>query len=206
MVRATSTSKNITLGATTPTTTSRQASEVLYLFLLIVFMSIVLWYMGRVPWCACKTLVLWKGEAWSSHTSQHFLDPYSFSHVQHGIIFFFVLYLVKAHSRYQFWVAALLEIGWEILENSSFIINRYRSVTASLDYFGDSIANSVGDVLSCLLGFYIASKIPWRITVGLYIFVEILMLLTIRDCLTLNVLMLIWPIDAIKAWQVVGQH
>lgn len=166
--------------------------------------ALVLSRMGRRFWCACGELALWKGEAWSSHTSQHLLDPYSFSHIQHGILFFFVFYLLKVQPRIGFWGACLTEIAWEILENSAFIINRYRSATAALDYFGDSIINSEGDILCCLFGFVLALRLPWRVTLGLFLAMEFGMLIFVRDSLSLNVLMLITPIEAIRQWQLGG--
>lgn len=174
----------------------------LALALLVAGHALILTYMGRIVWCGCGELILWKGEAWSNHTSQHLLDPYSFSHVQHGMIFFLVLFLCRVPTHIGLWVAACTEIAWEILENTNFIIDRYRAATASLDYFGDSIGNSVGDLLCCLFGFFIAQRLPWRATLGLYGLIEVGMLLSIRDCLSLNVLMLLYPIEAIKQWQI----
>ncbi len=144
--------------------------------------------------------------AWTSNTSQWLLDPYSSSHVLHGILFFWILLLFRKRLtlEWRFFVAVVLEIGWELLENSPIIINRYRAATASLDYFGDSILNSVSDVLCVMFGFWIASKLPWKWTLTLLIAIELILLVTIRDNLTLNILMLIAPIDAIKTWQASG--
>lgn len=177
------------------------ARVALIIALLSALQALALIYMDRLPWCVCEEFVVWKAEAWSSHTSQHLLDPYSFSHVQHGIIFFLILYLCRVPLRWGLWIACVTEIGWEVLENSSFIINRYRAATASLDYFGDSIGNSIGDLWCALLGFYLARRLPWKVTLGLYLLMEIGMLLTIKDCLSLNIIMLIYPIQSIKTWQ-----
>lgn len=159
--------------------------------------------MGRIPFCTCG-VGLWTVSAWSSATSQNFGDPYSFSHILHGFIFFGALWFFRKWIalEWRFIIALLIEVGWEILENSPIIINRYREATASLDYFGDSIWNSFGDVVFCMLGFWLAWKLPWKVTVGLTIIIELIMLYTIRDNLTLNVLMLLYPVAAIKEWQV----
>jgi hypothetical protein len=95
----------------------------------------------------------------------------------------------------------LVEAGWEILENSPIIIDRYRSATASLGYNGDSIVNSTGDLLSCAVGYALAQRIGWKWSIGLFVVIELVMLLMIRDNLTLNVIMLLYPIEAIKRWQ-----
>jgi hypothetical protein len=177
--------------------------RLLFVFLAVATLQVViLAALGRIPWCICHGFELWKGEAWSSHTSQHLFDPYSFSHVQHGLLFFLVLWLLKVAPARGIWIALFVELGWEVLENTSLIIDRYRAATASLDYFGDSIGNSVGDLISCLAGFLVAARYSWKWSLALYIGIEIVMLLAIRDCLTLNVLMLLYPIEPIKQWQV----
>lgn len=169
---------------------------------LIVLHGIILSLMGRIAWCECG-LGLWTSDAWGSDTSQHFADPYSTSHVLHGIIFYLILrYAVpKLSQGWRLIIAIIVEIGWEILENSPIIINRYREATAALGYTGDSILNSVGDVLCVLLGFYIAYKLPWKWTLVITIIIELIMLYLFRDNLTLNVVMLVYPIEAIKEWQ-----
>jgi hypothetical protein len=146
---------------------------------------------------------LWTWNPASSDTSQLFGDPYSFSHVLHGIIFFWLLTLLFRKMSFQskFLTAMMIEIAWEILENSPFIINRYRTATAALDYYGDSILNSVADLIFCMLGFYMASKLHWKWSVVLFALIELIMLATIKDNLTLNVVMLLFPIQAIKNWQ-----
>jgi hypothetical protein len=161
----------------------------------------ILWASGR-PWI-CKTGIgLWTG-AWSNCTSQHFLDPYSLTHVLHGVIFYWALQLAapKMPIHWRLFLAVAIEIGWELVENSAWVIERYRQHTASLDYVGDSILNSTGDVVSTLLGFYLASRFSWKAAVSLFLVIEIGLLLTIRDNLTLNVLMLLVPSDGIKQWQ-----
>lgn len=172
--------------------------NIMLVALIAVCMVAGLLLLGRSLWCACGGLFLWSTEVHSSHNSQHLLDAYSFSHFQHGFFFYLILYLVGYAS---FPIAILLEALWEVLENSPFIIERYRSATFSLNYYGDSIANSLGDLLSCALGYYFCLKLPWKIAILLYIVIEVVMLILIRDSLTLNVIMLLYPLDSIRSWQ-----
>lgn len=165
--------------------------------------SLVLAAMGRHFWCECGGLEPFSWDIWSQHNSQHLIDPYSFTHVLHGILFYALLgWLWKSLSiEYRFSVAILLESSWEILENTPMVIERYRSVTISLDYYGDSIANSIMDVIACAIGFAIACRFRPRVSVAVFVATELILLITIRDCLTLNVVMLLWPLEAIKTWQ-----
>ena len=150
---------------------------------------------------------LWEGNIWSGECSQRLVDPYSFSHIAHGMLFYCGLWLVarKLPARQRFLIAVLLEAGWEILENSPFIINRYRQVTIALGYNGDSVLNSISDVVMMSLGFFLAWRLrPW-ITVAVLIAMEVGCAWWIRDNLTLNIIMLVHPVEAIKAWQMIGQ-
>lgn len=181
---------------------SRAAIVVAALLLLAVLYER---WQGRVWWCQQGDLspISLRIDA---HNSQHLFDAYSFSHVLHGVLFFGILWLARKRislpSRAA--IASAVEIGWEMLENSPIIINRYRAATVSLGYTGDSIANSVCDVVSFMLGFYLVRKLGlWR-SIALFITVELLMLYLIRDNLALNVLMLLWPIDAVRRWQAGG--
>jgi len=157
---------------------------------------------GRPWWCKYG-LGFWSN-AWQHCTSQHFADPYWFSHVLHGIIFYWFLRLAWPQGALHWRVVAAMaiEIGWELLENSPWVIERYRQQTASLDYTGDSIINSAGDVLAVILGFWLASRISWKAAVTVFVVVELVLLWTIRDNLTLNVVMLFLPLEGIKAWQI----
>ncbi|MEM8668549.1 MAG: DUF2585 family protein [Planctomycetota bacterium] len=165
--------------------------------------AITLGSMGRIWWCACGSLNLASWDIWSTHNSQHLIDPYTFSHVLHGVIFYWLLQLVPdryiGHRR--FLVAITIEACWELLENSPIIIDRYRAATISLDYYGDSIANSFFDIIACGLGYWFARSFRWTWSVSAIVATEIVMLITIRDSLVLNVVMLLTPIDAIREWQ-----
>jgi hypothetical protein len=183
---------------------SASAKITILLATILAVFAAVLHLMGRVPWCTCG-FGLWTSGVWGIDTSQNLADPYSTSHILHGIIFYLALWYFtpRIPVRYRLILAVLLEIAWEILENSPFIINRYRTITASLNYYGDSILNSTGDVLCAILGFWLSYKLPWKVTLAISIAIEIIMLILYRDNLTLNVLMLLYPVEAIKNWQMV---
>jgi len=162
--------------------------------------------MGRSLFGPDGKFGLWEGNIWSSENSQRFADPYSFSHLIHGMLFYAGLWLVarRLPLRFRLLIAMAFEVGWEILENSPFIINRYRETTISLGYVGDSVLNSMSDILMMMFGFLFAWRTkPW-ITVIVIITLEVGCALWIRDNLTLNIIMLIHPIEAIKHWQLAG--
>jgi hypothetical protein len=169
----------------------------------IVAMVIVLVWQGRVWWCQQGDYWPWSSDIWTAHNSQHFFDPYTFTHILHGVLFFWVINLIPADIglRWKFLLVVVIECLWETLENSNFIIERYRTVTISLDYFGDSILNSLADVLSCAFGAYLAYKLKFWRSLLYFALTEIILLFWLRDNLTLNIIMLIYPIEAIKKWQ-----
>jgi hypothetical protein len=168
--------------------------------LLAIFVALLV-IEQRPLWCKYG-IGFWSG-AWQRCTSQHFLDPYSLSHVLHGVIFYWALRLLpdKIPLRWRLVAALALETGWELLENSPWVIERYRQETASLDYTGDSILNSLGDVLVTIVGFIFASRYSWKISVAVLVAFELWMLYLARDNLTLNILMLLYPLESIKQWQ-----
>ena len=162
--------------------------------------------MGRLPFCKCGTIALWSGNIWSNQNSQQLLDPYSFTHVLHGVLFYGLIWLAlgkRMPAGMRLLLAVFIESGWELLENSSFIIDRYRATTISLDYYGDSIFNSIGDILAMSLGFELARRLPTRVCVLGALVVDLFLLWWIRDNLTINIIMLIHPIEAIKHWQMI---
>ncbi|PDT41003.1 MULTISPECIES: DUF2585 domain-containing protein [Sinorhizobium] len=185
---------------------NRQRSTWIWLIacLGVVVIQILMQHlMGRLWICECGYVKLWEGVANSSGNSQHISDWYTPSHIIHGFLFYglgFLLLRGKPLSA-RLLLATVIESAWEIVENTPMVINRYRSATISLDYFGDSILNSTMDTLAMAAGFLIASRLPVAVTVTIAIILELFTGWLIRDNLTLNVLMLVWPLDAVKAWQ-----
>lgn len=157
--------------------------------------------MGRVPFCECGTISLWSGDIYSAENSQQIFDPYTFSHLTHGLLFFLFLSLFRLPLWKKLLLAVGLESAWEVLENTDLVINRYREGTISLGYYGDSILNSVFDTLACMTGFLFAAKNRWWVTVLTIIALEFFLLWFIRDNLALNIIMLVYPLEFLKTWQ-----
>lgn len=182
---------------------SQKSLPYLVTFLLVVGMALWLLLGGREPICACGTVKLWFSDSTSPESSKHLLDWYSPSHLIHGFLFFGALWVVA--SRLSFgWrlaIATGVEVAWEVVENSNAIIERYRNATVSVDYQGDSVINSISDVMMMWLGFWLASRLPVWLSVVIVLGFEALTMWLIRDGLLLNVIMLLYPIEAIKVWQ-----
>ena len=158
---------------------------------------------GRAWFCACGRVLAWTGEAWSGNTSQHLFDPYSFTHVLHGFVFCGLLAwgLPRAPWQWKLCLALALEALWELIENTEFVVRRYRENTMALGYEGDTVFNSLGDILACALGFLLARQLGWRRATAVFALTEIALLILIRDSLLLSVLMLLRPVEALKNWQ-----
>jgi hypothetical protein len=172
-------------------------------FLMVVMAAAAELAMGRQVWGTGGVPGLWSGDIRSEHNSQFLSDPYTFTHVVHGVLLYALLIVALKHSPVTtrlVWAVGL-ESAWEVLENTSFIIDRYRAETISLNYYGDSVVNSVGDIGACIVGFLLASKLPRRATVATVVTLELLLAAWTRDNLTLNIIMLIHPIEAIRNWQ-----
>jgi hypothetical protein len=176
-----------------------------WLVLSFVVGITVIWLrsQGRRWWCRIGDLSPWSGGIHSPHTSQHVADPYSFTHFLHGLLFYALFRYLAGRLRWdtRFVLAIALECLWEVVENSGMVIDRYRRATIALGYEGDGVINSLGDVASCGLGFLVAGRLPVRWSIALFLAVEVALLITYRDNLLLNVIMLVYPFEAVKSWQ-----
>jgi len=182
----------------------RQLAIGLCLFLLILAVQVIAERLsGRVWVCSCGTIKLWEGEVHSPGNSQHMSDWYTPSHIIHGFLFYGLGWLLFRSRSFAFRLgfAALIEAAWEVLENSPIIIDRYRAATIAYDYVGDSILNSAMDLVWMAVGFLLAGRLPLWLIVVLALVAEIATAFLIRDNLTLNIIMLVYPVEAIKIWQ-----
>lgn len=160
--------------------------------------------MGRTPIFKYGPVRFWSGDINSNQNSQQLADPYSFTHITHGVLFYALLSVGPAGRLplgFRAVIATALESAWEVFENTDFVINRYRAATISLDYYGDSVINSIFDIMAALFGFWLASRLSWPATIAVVILLEVILALWIRDSLLLNIIMLIYPLEAIKKWQ-----
>jgi len=173
---------------------------------VVLGMAVWLRAMGRDLWCREGGLSPWSWDIWSPHNSQHLLDPYSFTHMQHGLVVFAILWLLFRGRRasLSLLLALSAEAAWEVFENTNFVIDSYRESTIALNYYGDSVLNSVADVVAFVLGYCAAAVLPGRVSVTIFLATEAALVWAIRDSLILNVVMLVYPLEAIKAWQMAG--
>ena len=172
-------------------------------FVLVLATAAVLLAMGRPPICTCGTIDLWVASTTSAKTSQMLSDWYSPSHIVHGFLFYGFLWLVARRQPVgrRFLIALLIEAAWEIAENTSIVIDRYREATVALGYTGDSVLNSISDIAMMGVGFLAARRLPLRVSLIAVLVLELVPLYVIRDNLTLNVWMLLAPNGAVRAWQ-----
>lgn len=174
--------------------------------LIVLAMIVLLRVEGRMFLCSCGYFAAWIGDTCSSNTSQQLFDPYSFTHILHGFLFFWLIALLfrRVVSGWQFGIAVLLESAWEVFENTRFVIDKYRTETAALGYTGDTVVNSLGDLACALAGFLVARQLGWRRSLIVFALVELILILWIHDSLLLQILMLVRPVEAIKLWQICG--
>jgi Protein of unknown function (DUF2585) len=170
---------------------------------IVLAAAATLFGMGRVPICRCGYVKAWHGVVVSSENSQHISDWYTFSHVIHGFAFYGLFWLAGRRwpDGARMAAAVALESTWEVFENTDLIINRYREATIALDYYGDSVLNSICDIGAMMIGYQLAARLPVWLTVALTIAMEVFVGYFIRDNLLLNILMLVYPIEAVRRWQ-----
>jgi Protein of unknown function (DUF2585) len=184
-----------------PMTVTR--SQTAIIVAIIAAAAVALYAMGHPLICKCGYIKLWHFDVVSAENSQHIIDWYTPSHIIHGFLFYTALWLVAPRLSFgaKLIIAVLVEASWEVIENTDFVINHYREMTISLDYYGDSVINSVSDILFMILGFFLAAWLPVWVTILLGVALEVFVGVMIRDNLTLNVLMFVWPLDSILEWQ-----
>lgn len=169
---------------------------------IVVVTVVVLRWEGRLWWCACGQLRVW-ADAYGKHNSQHLADPYTFTHMLHGVIFWWALVWAKDYLSvpWRVVIALAVEALWEIVENTQWAIDRYRTATAAVGYEGDTVVNVLGDIAATGIGLVLAQRIGWRWSLVLFIATELILLIWIRDSLLLTVVMLLFPLESLKQWQ-----
>ena len=183
--------------------TRRWVLPVVVIVSLVPLMAVALWAEGRLLFCECGEFQVWVGDTCSSRNSQQLFDPYSLTHILHGFLLFWLVRLVFKNltPAWQLATASFLEALWEVLENTNFVIDRYREQTAALGYTGDTVVNAIGDLFCAIAGFLIARWLGWRRSVIAFLLVEVILFFWIRDSFLLQILMLIYPVNALKLWQ-----
>jgi hypothetical protein len=176
---------------------------VVVIVLLVALMALGLWAEGRLFFCSCGEFQFWVGDTCSSLNSQQLFDPYSFTHILHGFLLCWLIALLftRLSPPWQLSLAAVLEALWEVLENTNFVIDRYRAQTAALGYTGDTVVNSMGDLFCAVLGFLIARRLGLLPSLIVFVLLEVVLFFWIHDSQLLQILMLIYPVNALKAWQ-----
>lgn len=171
----------------------------------VVVTATLLWLAGHdAVWWSSSYPAIWSSEVWSRSNSQHPLDPYTLTHTMFGILCFWTFSLIAKGSPLsrRFLFAIIAACVWELCENSMLFIERFRHATAAADYMGDALVNSATDIAACGVGFMFAVKIKTRTSVLIFIAVELLTAIWVRDNLLLNVLMIVCPIEGVKNWQI----
>ena len=170
---------------------------------IVAAAAAALYLMGHPLICTCGTVKLWHFDVQSAENSQHLFDWYTPSHLIHGFLFYWLLWLLSRPMSFglRLVLAVAIEASWEVVENTDWVINHYREMTISLDYYGDSVINSVSDILFMVVGFFLAARLPVWLTVTIALALELFVGIMIRDNLTLNVLMFVWPLDSVLQWQ-----
>lgn len=173
------------------------------LLAVLILHGVLLFIMGQPLIYEGGYVKLWHGVVLSDGNSQHLTDWYTLSHVIHGVLFYALLSFVfpRLSVGMRLVLAASIEMGWELFENTDMVINRYREQALAQGYVGDSIVNSIGDVVAMIVGFVTAWKLPVWASVVLIIVFELIALYFIRDALVLNIVQLAHPVDMISEWQ-----
>ncbi len=173
---------------------------------ILVLATVALRLEGHRWWCRCGRIMPWSGNIHSEHNSQHLVDPYSFTHMEHGLLLYALLrpFAARLKPGSRFILAVAVEALWEVVENSPAVIERYRQATIALGYAGDSVVNSLGDITACAIGFFLAKRLPVRWSIALVLTIEAVLLAIYRDNLALNVVMLVFPLESVKTWQMGG--